>query len=59
MQREEEGQDVEEQVRQIVHRTVLEGVLTGWAMTEDEADGERRLAEDQQHANKRSRTDEN
>jgi hypothetical protein len=42
MQRAEaEGRDPEEELRQIVSRTVLEGVVTGYAMSvEDERGGE-------------------
>lgn len=55
MQRAEaEGRDPDEELRAVVGRTVLEGVVTGYEMT---TDGEDRR-EDNANGSKRSRTDE-
>ena len=61
MQRAEaEGRDPEEELREVVSRTVLEGVLTGYEMTTDEDERATGAQDGREDANgaKRSRTDE-
>lgn len=57
MQRAEaEGRDPEEELRQVVSRTVLEGVVTGFEMTEN--DDQRGYAKDDASPAKRPKTDD-
>lgn len=59
-----EGRDPDAELREVVSRAVIQGVVTGYDMGQDAQDGERR-ADEEDHANgqgvngaKRSRTDE-
>jgi hypothetical protein len=54
-----EGRDPEAELREVVRRTVLEGVLTGYEMTTD-GEGGTGAQDSRENANgaKRSRTDE-
>ncbi|KAL6302351.1 ankyrin repeat-containing domain protein [Sparassis latifolia] len=58
MQRaEEDGHDPEEELRQAVGRTVLEGVVTGYGMTTEGGEERRDAGRDGMNGAKRSRTD--
>jgi len=50
------GRDPEEELRQVVSRTVLEGVVTGYTMSTEESSGPRNGSHDDTPS-KRSRTD--
>ncbi|KAF8962757.1 hypothetical protein BDZ97DRAFT_1823930 [Flammula alnicola] len=59
MQRAEaEGRDPEEELRQAVSRTVLQGVLTGFEMTTDDDDSPRAAGAQDDTPSKRSRMDD-
>lgn len=57
---EAEGQDPEEELRQLVSRTVLEGVVTGYEMTVDSSDSVNPRGDNAQDStpSKRSRNDD-
>lgn len=57
MQRAEaEGRDCDEELREAVGRTVLEGVVAGYGMSNDSGDQDRRT-DDVGNGSKRPRTD--